>query len=103
MALTPEGKVKKLVKDWLKLHNIWNVSIIPSSFGSSTGLPDIFCLHKGLMLGLEIKAEGKSKNVTVKQQQAIDAINDNGGLAMVISGEFELYKLEAELLSRGLL
>ena len=103
MATTPEGKVKDLVKKWLKFHNIWNKSIIPSNFGTSSGFPDILCLHKGLMIGLEIKAVGKGDNLTVRQQQALDDINHNGGLAMVISCQNDLDNLELELRFRGLI
>jgi hypothetical protein len=101
---TPEGKIKLLTKAFLKLHNIPNWSIIPSAFGATTGLADIICITKtGLFVALEIKAEGKRKNVTANQQKFLDTITANNGYAIVISCAEDLAEFEAWLKYRELI
>lgn len=55
------------------------------------GLPDILCLYKGFFLGLELKQE---KGVpTQLQLRKIKAINDNGGIGLIIKNIEEVKKL----------
>lgn len=101
---TPEGRIKLLVKTWLKKHNIPNWSIIPSAMGNSTGVADLCCITKdGLWLALEIKAEGKRGNVTTNQQKFLDTINSNGGRAFVVSCDIDLLEVENALKLAGVI
>lgn len=104
MSNTPEGKIKNLVNVWIKKRGIYMVSIIPSAFGGSTGVSDkIGILPNGTFLAIEVKAEGKKKNVSKLQQQFIDKINSNNGIAVVVSCQADLEYLDDILTSKGLL
>lgn len=94
MATTPEGKTKLLIKKFLDKNNIPNWSIIPSAFGTSTGMSDRVAITKdGRWLAIEAKAEGKRDKVTVNQQDFIDTVNTNGGRAFVVSCQSDLEQL----------
>ena len=55
------------------------------------GLPDIICLYKGFFLGLELKKEdGKP---TLLQLKKIKAINDNGGIGVIVRSVKEVEEL----------
>ena len=101
--MTSEGKVKAKVKAWLKKHKIPNWSIIPSPFGGSTGMADLCCIlpKSGKWLAIEVKAEGKSKNVTANQLAFIGTINEHNGYAFVVSCEAELVEVEKSLRDIG--
>lgn len=99
---TPEGKVKLIVKRWLKKHNLPHWSIIPSTFGGSTGMSDLCgILPSGKWLAIEVKAFGKKKNVTKLQQKFIDTINENNGIACVVACQDDLDVLEYDLVAKG--
>ena len=101
--MTPEGKIKKLVTEWLKSKNIPYWSIIPSAYGGSTGMSDLCgILPKGKWLAIEVKARGKRDKVTKLQQKFIDIINDNKGVAVVVSCEEDLRELENSLVYMGI-
>ena len=102
--MTPEGKTKKLVSNWLKKHNIPYWMIIPSSMGRSTGVSDYVCIipdgcsvPKGCWLAIEAKANGKKDNLTKKQKDFLDTIESNGGVSAVVSCQEDLDELESLL------
>ena len=103
--MTPEGKVKAICKKWLTKHNIPNWSIIPSPMGGSTGMADLCCIlpKTGQWLCIEVKSEGKKKNVTANQQKFIDTINTCNGIAVVVDCQLDLDNLEVQLIFKGLL
>ena len=82
MAMTPEGKVKDIVKKYLKQKNIYFIMPATGGYGSS-GAPDIVVCHKGEFYGLEIKS-GTNKP-TALQLDNLHRIEDNGGHAVVIN------------------
>lgn len=94
--MTPEGKVKKHVKEVLKRHNAWYFMPPANGFGRS-GVPDIVvCLPTritpdmvgktiGLFVGIETKAPGKDKNTTANQKAVLKEIVDAQGSAFVTS------------------
>lgn len=93
--MTPEGKVKELVKKWLKAKGIPYWMIIPSGYGSSTGMSDVVAiLPSGKFLAIEVKAENKKGNVTANQQKFLNTINDNNGIAVVVASQEDLDALE---------
>jgi len=57
MATTPEGKIKKQVKDILKHFDVWFDMPVPGGFGKSQ--LDFTCCVRGRMLAIETKAPGK--------------------------------------------
>ncbi len=82
MAMTPEGKVKDIVKKYLKQKEIYYIMPATGGYGSS-GAPDIVVCHKGMFYGLEIKS-GANKP-TALQMDNLKRIEENGGYAFVIN------------------
>lgn len=84
--MTPEGKVKSAVKEFLKKNNVWY--FMPQNFGMGvSGVPDFICAipeFNGKMLGIETKAPGKRGNTTALQDKQIAAIRAARGWAIVI-------------------
>ena len=81
--MTPEGKVKKKVKEYLQSIGAWYYMPVSNGMGRS-GCPDILVCHKGLFMAFETKAPGKIKNVTPNQEREIHAITRANGLAHVV-------------------
>jgi uncharacterized protein (DUF488 family) len=82
MAMTPEGKVKDVVKKYLKEKGIYYIMPATGGYGSS-GAPDIVVCHKGKFYGLEVKS-GENKP-TALQMDNLNRIEENGGYAFVIN------------------
>lgn len=83
MAMTPEGKVKKKVKEYLQSIGAWYYMPVSNGMGR-VGCPDILVCYKGLFMAFETKAPGKINNVTPNQQREIDDIKRAYGLAHVV-------------------
>ena len=81
--MTPEGKVKKKVKEYLKDIGAWYYMPVSNGMGR-VGCPDILVCYQGLFMAFETKAPGKIKNVTPNQQREIDDIQRANGLAHVV-------------------
>lgn len=83
MAMTPEGKVKKQVKEYLQSIGAWYYMPVSNGMGR-VGCPDILVCYQGLFMAFETKAPGKIRNVTANQQREIDDILRVNGLARVV-------------------
>lgn len=83
MGMTPEGKVKKKVKEYLKEIGAWYYMPVSNGMGR-VGCPDILVCYKGLFMAFETKAPGKIKNVTANQEREIRDIVSANGLALVV-------------------
>jgi hypothetical protein len=83
MSTTPEGKVKKQVRDYLRKKGIWFYQPVQNGMGQ-VGIPDFICCYKGQFIAIETKAPGKLANVTPNQQRVIEEIRAHGGLALVV-------------------
>ena len=81
--MTPEGKVKKKVKEYLKEIGAWYYMPVSNGMGR-VGCPDILVCYKGLFMAFETKAPGKIKNVTANQEREIRDISSANGLALVV-------------------
>ena len=81
--MTPEAKVKKAVRDFLKANGCWYYQPVQNAMGQ-VGIPDFVCCYRGAFLAIETKAPGKLKGVTPNQQRVIDEIKSHGGLAVVV-------------------
>lgn len=81
--MTPEAKVKKAVREFLKQRDIWYYQPVQNGMGQ-VGIPDFICCFKGTFIAIETKAPGKLSSVTPNQQRVIDAIKSHGGLAVVV-------------------
>ena len=96
--MTPEGKVKKKVKEYLQSIGAWYYMPVSNGMGR-VGCPDILVCYKGLFLAFETKAPGKIKNVTANQQREIDGILRVNGLAHVVD-DVEQVKAVIETIER---
>jgi hypothetical protein len=89
MAMTPEGKVKKAVKEYLRARGVWFCIPMGTGFGKS-GVPDFLCCKNGIFFAIETKAPGKRNNTTEMQKMQIAAICAAGGRALVIDNVEQL-------------
>lgn len=105
MSVTPEGKIKKLVRNVLSefgekilvhgfvvstLKEYWPV---PSGFGASD--LDVIVCYYGFYIAIETKAPGRKP--TSRQNLTIAETVGAGGIAMVIASEEDVETLRAYL------
>lgn len=76
----PEGKVKEALHKYLKEIGAYEFWPVQTGYGART--VDVLVCWRGLFIGIECKAPGKS--ATKFQNMTISAIEDAGGLAFVI-------------------
>jgi hypothetical protein len=81
MATTPEGKVKKAVRQVLDGLGAYYVMPVTGGYGKQ-GAPDFLVCHKGLFFGIETKA-GKGK-LTTLQEINLQKIIEAGGVSLVV-------------------
>lgn len=81
MAMTPEAKVKKVVRRLLDDIGAYYVMPVTGGYGSQ-GAPDFLVCHCGKFIGIETKA-GKGKT-TLLQELNLQKIRDAKGIAMVV-------------------
>lgn len=87
---TEESKLEKEVERYMKERKIWQLARFQAQY-SQNGLPDRLYLYKGLLLGLELKTDkGKPTNLQLKK---LKAINDNGGIGVIIRNVKEVENL----------
>ena len=83
MASTPEGRVKKAVKEYLTTIGAYYYMPMSNGMGR-VGAPDFMVCHNGRFLGIETKAPGKRGNTTPNQDRELAAIQAANGLAVVV-------------------
>ena len=79
--MTPEGAVKKKIKDILQTRGAYYTMPIGTGYGAS-GVPDFVICYKGRFIGVEAKANGNKP--TALQDKHMSAIRGQGGLTLVI-------------------
>lgn len=84
MATTPEAKVKKRVKEILRILGAYYVMPVTSGYGNS-GAPDFLVCYTGKFIGIECKS--RSGRVTALQRKNLDLIDNAGGWSFVINEE----------------
>lgn len=76
-----EKKIQKKIIDYLNSKGYYVIKTVRTNMA---GVPDIIvCDNLGCFYAIEVKDEGKKKNVTKLQQHHIDLINSTGGVAFV--------------------
>jgi hypothetical protein len=82
--MTPEGKVKKQIREYLDplKPEVWYSMPVPTGF-SDKGTPDFLVCFYGTFIAIETKA-GRNKP-TPLQERALKAIQTAHGVAMVIN------------------
>ena len=93
MAMTPEGKVKKSVRQVLDRLGAYYVMPVTGGYGRQ-GAPDFLVCYRGVFVGIETKA-GKGKT-TALQDLNLKQIEDAEGLALVVY-EDDVKDLELKL------
>ena len=102
MAMTPEGKVKKKCKEYLKEIGAWYYMPVSNGMGR-VGCPDILVCYKGLFMAFETKAPGKIKNVTPNQEREINDIKSAYGLALVVDDVEQVKEaINAKIIQAGI-
>jgi hypothetical protein len=102
MGMTPEGKVKKKCKEYLKEIGAWYYMPVSNGMGR-VGCPDILVCHKGLFMAFETKAPGKIKNVTANQEREIHDIQCAYGLALVVDDVEQVKEaINAKIIEAGI-
>ena len=76
-----ESKVQKEVLNYLKKRRVYHFRF--QAQVNLNGLPDILALYKGVFIGLELKRPDGGKP-TGLQLKKLEAINDNGGIGVII-------------------
>lgn len=90
MTTTPEGMIKKLVKELFKKHGVYYFMPVQTGYGTA-GL-DFHCVYRGYAFCVETKAPGKKP--TPRQLQTIGEIEKAGGICFVVSGVDSLRDVE---------
>lgn len=80
MAQTPEAKVKKSIKDWLKSQGFFYFLPAGTAYGT-VGVSDIIACPRGVFVAIEVKAPGKINNTTANQDKFIENVIASGGIA----------------------
>lgn len=83
MATTPEGRVKKAVKEYLKSIGAWFYMPVQNGMGV-VGIPDLICCVQGTFVAIETKAPGKVGNTTANQDRQLEGIQKAGGVSLVV-------------------
>ena len=78
--MTPEGKIKKEMRDWLSVHGIYYANVAGGAF-SKPGDPDIIADVNGHFLAIEAKTKTgrQSEYQKVCQRQ----VEESGGMYIV--------------------
>jgi hypothetical protein len=84
--LTPEGKVKKMVKEWLDEIGAYYFWPVQTGYGART--LDCLVCYKGKFFGIETKAKGKKP--TKFQQLTINEMEAAGATVFTVSDEATL-------------
>jgi len=94
--MTPEGKVKDIIKTYLDSLGplCWHFMPMMMGYGRK-GIPDVIGCYKGHFFAIEVKAEGKAKAITPWQAREAAAIGQAHGLAWLIDGEETLTQFKA--------
>lgn len=80
---TPEKKVKRKIVAILKEYNAYYFHPATGGYGKS-GVPDVVACCGGVFIGIEAKADLKKNKPTALQQMNLRAINEAGGVALLI-------------------
>lgn len=91
-ALTPEGKIKRLVTGMLKKYYLWYFFPAANGMGRA-GIPDIVAIVGGGFVGIEVKAD-KTKKPTELQARCGKEIQAAGGRWFLVCDEDSCAELE---------
>lgn len=85
MAMTPEGAVKKRIKDILKAYGPDVYYFMPATGGyGKSGVSDLVVCAKGAFVAIEAKADKRKNPPTALQKKNLAEVTAAGGTALVI-------------------
>lgn len=92
--MTPEGAIKKAMREWLEDNSIWYTNVQGGAF-VTPGAPDIIAVVDGRFLGIE----AKTKTGRLREDQKIcrDAIEASGGTYIVARSVEDVMEAVAKL------
>ena len=90
MAKTRESRLEEQVERYMTEKGVWQLARYQAQ-SNQNGLPDRIYLYHGYLLGLELKTDIGAP--TDLQWKKLKAINDNGGIGVIIRDMIELDKL----------
>ena len=85
--MTPEGKVKALLREGLDQLGAWHFATNTHGYGRSGVMDDVACID-GLFFAFESKAHGKEP--TALQLQEIEKARKAGGQIFIVIGEADV-------------
>lgn len=91
--MTPEGKVKKKIKNILEELGMYYFMPPANGYGRA-GIPDFIICSKGQFIAIESKAQNNKP--TALQERELQRITNAGGLALVVN-EDNLANLKTDL------
>lgn len=80
IRVTPEGKVKKEIKAWLDVQNVYYFMPVQTGYGRRT--VDILLCWRGRFVAVEVKRPGS--NAKKFQARIIDAVEKAGGTGVSV-------------------
>jgi hypothetical protein len=89
---TPEGKIKRLLRERLKALGVWFWFPSAGPMGKS-GIPDVICIANGLFIGIECKAD-VTKRPTPLQMKVGQQIIAAGGQWHLVRCKNDIDKIE---------
>lgn len=91
-VVTPEGKVKRFIKKFMKIHapDAWQYCPMGGPFGKA-GAPDFLFLWRGVLIAIEAKAQNGV--VTPLQRTTLEKLRAQGAVCAVVRGH-DVEKLE---------
>lgn len=89
--MTPEGRVKKECRAWLRSRGCYVYSPVPAGYGQST-IDDLVC-YRGLFVGIEYKAPHKPCEPTERQDIIMKQIEAAGGMTFTINDPSQLIEI----------
>ncbi len=91
-----ESKIQRDIISYLRRKRVFHLRFQAQS--NINGIPDIICCYNGLFIGLELKQE--NGRATELQKKKLDAINNAGGIGVVVRSVEEVDNLFKELDNR---
>lgn len=96
--MTPEGKVKDMVKKQLNEYGVYYY--MPVSNGMGAPSLDFYCCYRGQFFAIETKAPGKK--LTHRQRMTEKNIRDSGGEVFMVDDEATMSLVIAWLAGQAL-
>ena len=91
--MTPEGKIKQMVKDWCKEVGAYYFMPVQSGYGQKT--LDFLICYKGKFIAIETKAPGKKP--TKFQELTLREIEGAAGIVKIIDSEAAMQQFSLDM------